>query len=68
MRMWAVYLMGSLSAVAAITTTILTVLVQRGLGTVLYAVASAASASFAAYVFVEPFRHWCDAMTGWTSW
>ena len=28
---------------------------------------AAGCALFAAYVFVEPFRRWCDALMGWAS-
>jgi hypothetical protein len=40
---------------------------QRWFVITLLALAAVGCAFFAAYVFVEPFRRWCDALMGWAS-
>lgn len=40
---------------------------QRWFGIILLALVAAGCAALGAYVFVEPFRRWCDAMLGWAS-
>jgi hypothetical protein len=69
--MWVIYLMGTLAGVTAVTTGMLAIMharTRQHAATLLFGACAAFSAWLAAYVFAEPFRRWCDAVMGWTSW
>ena len=82
MRMWVVWLMFALASCAGLAAIASLVSIAREqqtkslpvwnsgtrFGIVLFSSVLLFVVWFDLYVFVEPFRRWWDAVTGWTSW